>query len=160
MHTYIHAGQTESSSSPEEDFSSPDAYDEVDKRHHAPRRRPRHLSLQNNYPHNERGSQSYHSSSYNTSQNTNAMSESNSHNNGSESQPLDNQLFKIFRTASNEEYTVYDREDGHMFYVDWEQQVIYIYSNTLEYTYNYTTDEDSCKTFALIQKQLLISEDK
>lgn len=117
--------QTESNSSPEEDFSSPDAYDDVDKRHHAPRHRPRNLSLQNNYPqNNERGSQSYHSSSYNTSQNTNAMSESNSHNNSSESQhiPLDNQLFKIFRTANNEEYTVYEREDGHMFYVDWEQQ--------------------------------------
>ena len=127
MHTYIHTGQTESNSSPEEDFSSPDAYDDVGKRHCAPRHRTRNLSVQNNYPHNERGSQSYRSSSYNTSQNTNAMSESNSHNNGSESQhiPLDNQLFKIFRTANNEEYTVYEREDGHMFYVDWEQQVIY-----------------------------------
>ena len=35
-----------------------------------------------------------------------------------------NMEFKIFRTANNEEYTVYVREeDGSMFYVDWEQQV-------------------------------------
>lgn len=31
--------------------------------------------------------------------------------------------FKIFRTYNNEEYTVYVREDGNMFYVDWEDQV-------------------------------------
>lgn len=31
--------------------------------------------------------------------------------------------FKIFRTHNNEEYTVYVREDGKMFYVDWEDQV-------------------------------------
>lgn len=31
--------------------------------------------------------------------------------------------FKIFRTVDNEEYTVCVRDDGNMFYVDWEQQV-------------------------------------
>ena len=39
------------------------------------------------------------------------------------SQGSDNMEFKIFQTSNNEEYTVYVREDGNMFYVDWEQQV-------------------------------------
>jgi hypothetical protein len=31
--------------------------------------------------------------------------------------------FKLFRTHSNQEYTVHIKEDGKMFYVDWEDQV-------------------------------------
>ena len=34
-----------------------------------------------------------------------------------------NAEFKIFRTHSNQEYTVYITEDGSMYYVDWEDQV-------------------------------------
>ena len=39
-----------------------------------------------------------------------------------------NMEFKIFRTIDNEEYTVYVRDDGNIFYVDWEQQVGVAYS--------------------------------
>ncbi len=38
-----------------------------------------------------------------------------------------NMEFKIFRTANNQEYTVYVRDDGNIFYVDWEQQVGVVY---------------------------------
>ena len=33
-------------------------------------------------------------------------------------------MFELFRTHSGEEYTVYMREDGKRFYVDFEEQVI------------------------------------
>ena len=33
------------------------------------------------------------------------------------------EMFEIFRTLEGEEYTVYVREDGKRFYVDWEEQV-------------------------------------
>ena len=32
-------------------------------------------------------------------------------------------MFELFRTFDGEEYTVYVREDGKKFYVDWEEQV-------------------------------------
>ena len=32
-------------------------------------------------------------------------------------------MFELFRTFDGEEYTVYVREDGKRFYVDWEEQV-------------------------------------
>ena len=32
-------------------------------------------------------------------------------------------MFEIFRTYDGEEYTVYVREDGKRFYVDFEEQV-------------------------------------
>ena len=32
-------------------------------------------------------------------------------------------MFEIFRTYDDEEYTVYVREDGKRFYVDFEEQV-------------------------------------
>lgn len=32
-------------------------------------------------------------------------------------------LFELFRMYDGEEYTVYTREDGKRFYVDWEEQV-------------------------------------
>ena len=33
-------------------------------------------------------------------------------------------MFEIFKTFEGEEYTVYVREDGKKFYVDWEEQVL------------------------------------
>lgn len=32
-------------------------------------------------------------------------------------------MFELFRTYDGEEYTVYMRDDGKRFYVDWEEQV-------------------------------------
>ena len=32
-------------------------------------------------------------------------------------------MFELFRTYDGEEYTVYVREDGKRFYVDFEEQV-------------------------------------
>lgn len=32
-------------------------------------------------------------------------------------------VFELFRTYDGEEYTVYVREDGKRFYVDWEEEV-------------------------------------
>ena len=38
-------------------------------------------------------------------------------------------MFELFRTYDGEEYTVYVREDGKRFYVDFEEQVL-IYIGT------------------------------
>ena len=32
-------------------------------------------------------------------------------------------MFELFHTYDGEEYTVYTRDDGKKFYVDWEEQV-------------------------------------
>ena len=47
---------------------------------------------------------------------------------GSEPTPANDQvsggnMFEVFRTYDGEEYTVYVREDGKRFYVDFEEQV-------------------------------------
>ena len=55
-----------------------------------------------------------------------------------------NMEFKIFRTIDNEEYTVYVRDDGNIFYVDWEQQVGMAYSIICEYRMIEGMCTDSC----------------
>ena len=41
-------------------------------------------------------------------------------------------MFELFRTYGGEEYTVYVREDGKRFYVDFEEQVGTTYNCLLE----------------------------
>lgn len=41
----------------------------------------------------------------------------------SEHEVLGGNMFELFRTYDGEEYTVYVREDGKRFYVDFEEQV-------------------------------------
>ena len=41
----------------------------------------------------------------------------------SPTEEISHTMFEIFRTYDGEEYTVYVREDGKKFYVDFEEQV-------------------------------------